>query len=98
MTTPTLDATDKVVVVTGASKGLGRAMALGFAAAGAHVVVTDVWTSMGQEAEVDERALVFPAYALDAEKVAVAAPDVTVGLGRVDAQVKTALAGPPKGR
>ena len=39
MTMPNLDATDKIVVVTGASKGLGRAMALGFAAAGAHVVV-----------------------------------------------------------
>ena len=37
---PNLDATDKVVVVTGASKGLGRAMALGFAAAGGHVVVS----------------------------------------------------------
>jgi NAD(P)-dependent dehydrogenase (short-subunit alcohol dehydrogenase family) len=40
MTMPNLDATDKVVVVTGASKGLGRAMALGFAAAGGHVVVS----------------------------------------------------------
>jgi len=40
MTMPSLDATDKVVVVTGASKGLGRAMALGFAAAGGHVVVS----------------------------------------------------------
>jgi len=40
MTTPNLDATGKVVVVTGASKGLGRAMALGFAAAGADVVVS----------------------------------------------------------
>jgi len=39
MTVPTLDATGKVVVVTGASKGLGRAMALGFAQAGADVVV-----------------------------------------------------------
>ena len=39
MTIPTLDATGKVVVVTGGSKGLGRAMALGFAAAGADVVV-----------------------------------------------------------
>jgi NAD(P)-dependent dehydrogenase (short-subunit alcohol dehydrogenase family) len=39
MTKPNLDATDKIVIVTGASKGLGRAMALGFAAAGAHVVV-----------------------------------------------------------
>ncbi|HEX7097584.1 MAG TPA: SDR family NAD(P)-dependent oxidoreductase, partial [Acidimicrobiales bacterium] len=30
----------KVVVVTGASKGLGRAMALGFAQQGADVVVS----------------------------------------------------------
>jgi NAD(P)-dependent dehydrogenase (short-subunit alcohol dehydrogenase family) len=40
MSTPTLDATGKVVIVTGASKGLGRAMALGFAEAGADVVVS----------------------------------------------------------
>ena len=39
MTIPTLRADDKVVVVTGGSKGLGRAMALGFAEAGADVVV-----------------------------------------------------------
>jgi len=40
MTIPSLSATGKVVVVTGASKGLGRAMALGFAEAGADVVVS----------------------------------------------------------
>jgi len=39
MTIPNLDATGKIVVITGASKGLGRAMSLGFAAAGADVVV-----------------------------------------------------------
>jgi ornithine carbamoyltransferase len=44
----------------------------------ADVLYTDVWASMGQEAEADERALVFPAFALDREKVAVAKPDVTV--------------------
>jgi ornithine carbamoyltransferase len=44
----------------------------------ADVLYTDVWASMGQEAEADERALVFPAYALDAEKVGVARPDVAV--------------------
>lgn len=33
-------AAGKVVVITGASKGLGRAMAMGFAQAGAHVVVS----------------------------------------------------------
>jgi NAD(P)-dependent dehydrogenase (short-subunit alcohol dehydrogenase family) len=39
VTIPSLDATGKVVVVTGGSKGLGRAIALGFAEAGADVVV-----------------------------------------------------------
>ena len=39
MTIPNLRADGKVVVITGASKGLGRAMALGFAEAGADVVV-----------------------------------------------------------
>jgi len=38
-TNPTLRFDDRVVVVTGGSKGLGRAMALGFAHAGADVVV-----------------------------------------------------------
>ena len=40
MAIPTLRADGKVVVVTGGSKGLGRAMALGFAEAGADVVVS----------------------------------------------------------
>ena len=44
----------------------------------ADVLYTDVWASMGQEAEADERALVFSAYALDRDKVDVAKPDVTV--------------------
>jgi ornithine carbamoyltransferase len=48
------------------------------ACAGADVLYTDVWASMGQEAETAERALVFPSYALDAEKVSFARPDVTV--------------------
>src|SRR5436190_8937232 len=39
MANPTLRADDKIVVITGGSKGLGRAMALGFAAEGADVVV-----------------------------------------------------------
>jgi NAD(P)-dependent dehydrogenase (short-subunit alcohol dehydrogenase family) len=40
LTIPSLNAHGKVVVITGASKGLGRAMALGFAEAGAAVVVS----------------------------------------------------------
>lgn len=48
------------------------------ASAGADVLYTDVWASMGQESETKERALVFPGYALDQAKVDVARPDVTV--------------------
>jgi ornithine carbamoyltransferase len=48
------------------------------ASRGADVLYTDVWASMGKEAETDERALVFAGYALDREKVDVAAPDVSV--------------------
>ena len=40
MTIPDLRADEKVVVITGASRGLGRAMALGFGQAGGTVVVS----------------------------------------------------------
>ncbi len=40
MTLPSFRLDGKVAVVTGSSKGLGRAMALGFADAGADVVVS----------------------------------------------------------
>jgi ornithine carbamoyltransferase len=48
------------------------------AAAGADVLYTDVWASMGQEAEAEERALVFSAYSLDQKLVELASPDVVV--------------------
>jgi ornithine carbamoyltransferase len=48
------------------------------AATGANVLYTDVWASMGQESESDERALVFPSYQLNAKTVDVAADDVVV--------------------
>lgn len=45
---------------------------------GAHVLVTDVWVSMGQEAERAERLAAFAAHALDAELVALADPEAIV--------------------
>jgi ornithine carbamoyltransferase len=48
------------------------------AANGADVLYTDVWASMGQEAEHDERVLVFTAYRLDGRMVDRAADDAIV--------------------
>jgi ornithine carbamoyltransferase len=48
------------------------------AAEGADVLYTDVWASMGQEAEADERALVFPQYQLNIKMVEAASDDVIV--------------------
>ena len=48
------------------------------AVAGAHVVVTDVWTSMGQEAERAKRLLAFSGYMVDDELLALADPDAIV--------------------
>jgi ornithine carbamoyltransferase len=48
------------------------------AAEGASVLYTDVWTSMGQEAERAARLVAFERFTVDAELVALAAPDVAV--------------------
>lgn len=45
---------------------------------GAHVVYTDTWTSMGQEAEAVERRKVFPPYQVNAALLRAAAPDALV--------------------
>ncbi len=50
----------------------------GDAVAGAHVLYTDVWTSMGQEAERAARAHAFRAYAITPGLLAAAAPDAIV--------------------
>lgn len=48
------------------------------AAAGAHVLYTDVWTSMGQEGQRELRREVFGKYQLNARLLALAAPDAIV--------------------
>lgn len=45
---------------------------------GAHVIYTDTWTSMGQEAETEKRKAVFPPYQVNAQLVSEADKDVIV--------------------
>jgi ornithine carbamoyltransferase len=44
----------------------------------AHVIYTDTWTSMGQEAETEKRKKVFPPYQVNAQLVSEARPDAIV--------------------
>ncbi|HEX9860763.1 MAG TPA: ornithine carbamoyltransferase, partial [Nitrospirota bacterium] len=48
------------------------------AARGANVIYTDVWASMGQEKEREERAAAFKGYQVNSGLIAVARPDVLV--------------------
>ena len=57
MAVPSFRLDGKVAVVTGASKGLGRAMALGFAASGADVVVSSRRVAACEEVAAEIRAL-----------------------------------------
>ncbi len=48
------------------------------AAAGADVLYTDVWASMGQESEAEDRSKVFADYRIDAETMTLADPDAVI--------------------
>jgi NAD(P)-dependent dehydrogenase (short-subunit alcohol dehydrogenase family) len=92
---PSLDATGKVVIVTGGSKGLGREMVLGFAEAGADVVVTsrklEHCEAVAEEVrEMGRRALAVSCHVGDWEQCEVLI-DVTVAeFGSIDVLVNNA--------
>ncbi len=95
MTIPTLSAAGKVVVVTGGSKGLGRAMSLGFAEAGADVVVASRKIE-GCEAVAAEirasgrRALAVRCHVGDWDQCATLVDASVAAFGRIDVLVNNA--------
>ncbi|MCU1378266.1 MAG: family NAD(P)-dependent oxidoreductase [Acidimicrobiales bacterium] len=95
MTIPTLDATGKVVVVTGGSKGLGRAMALGFAEAGADVVVASRKLEPCEEVaaeirDMGRRALAVSCHVGDWDQCAALIDATVAAFGRIDVLVNNA--------
>jgi len=95
MTIPSLSATGKVVVVTGASKGLGRAMALGFAEAGADVVVSsrklDACDVVAAEIRaIGRRALAVRCHVGDWDQCADLVDAAVAEFGRIDVLVNNA--------
>lgn len=88
-------AADQVVWITGASAGLGRALALAYADAGADVAVSarrvDRLESLAAEIEQrGRRALALPCDVLDPEAIEAAAERVVAHLGRLDVAVANA--------
>jgi ornithine carbamoyltransferase len=71
-----VDRAAEIAAETGGSIEVGTDP--GMAAKGAHALYTDVWASMGQEREADERALVFRPYQLNDALIDVADPAALV--------------------
>ncbi|HEV8298797.1 MAG TPA: glucose 1-dehydrogenase [Acidimicrobiales bacterium] len=87
--------TDKVAVITGGGKGIGAAIALAFADAGADVAVTartaeDVESVAAQVRARGRRALAFPADVNDLDAVAALVERTVAELGGVDIVVNNA--------
>jgi NAD(P)-dependent dehydrogenase (short-subunit alcohol dehydrogenase family) len=95
MTIPSLDASGKVAVVTGGSKGLGRAIAVGFAEAGADVVVASRKRDACEKVADEVRAMGRHALAVECHvgewDQCATLVDVTVAeFGRIDVLVNNA--------
>lgn len=84
---------DKVAVVTGAAKGIGRAIALEFAKEGANVVVNDVIDASDTVKEIENlggKSLFIKADASDLKQVEQMFSKVIESFGRVDILVNNA--------
>jgi ornithine carbamoyltransferase len=66
---------NEVAPATGANITVANDMQ---AAAGAEVLYTDVWASMGQESEAAERKRIFTKYCIDADTMKLADPDAVI--------------------
>jgi NAD(P)-dependent dehydrogenase (short-subunit alcohol dehydrogenase family) len=87
--------TDQVAVITGGGAGIGRAIALAFAAVGADVVIGDIVPERCEEAaarvrELGRRALAVPTDVMDTAQVVALIERAASELGRIDILVNNA--------
>src|SRR5690606_17108402 len=92
-----MDFTNKVVLVTGASRGIGAALAQGFAAQGAMVVINYLSNHAAAEQVVEDcvaaggDAWAVPADVMDASAVEAMVQDILLETGRIDVVVNNAF-------
>ncbi|HEV8308034.1 MAG TPA: glucose 1-dehydrogenase [Methylomirabilota bacterium] len=99
MEIPSFRLDDRVAVVTGASRGIGRAIALGLARAGAHVVLTarkqpDLDAVAQEVAALDRRALPLAAHMGRRSEIDRVFDATAKEFGRVDVLVNNAATNP----
>jgi NAD(P)-dependent dehydrogenase (short-subunit alcohol dehydrogenase family) len=87
--------TDQVAIVTGGGGGIGRAICLAFASAGAHIVIGDIVAERCAETaarvrELGRKALAVPTDVMDTEQIRALISRCEVELGRIDILVNNA--------
>ena len=95
--------TDKIAIVTGSSRGIGRSIALGFAKAGAHLVILSRHLSQVEKVAEEVKSLGRKAIAIQADVSKRDEVDRLVGktldeFGRIDILVNNAGISPPSMR
>lgn len=86
---------DKVAIVTGASQGIGRALALGLARNGAHVALVGLNAARAEQVKAEiqalgRKALVVPTNLLQVSQIRAMAEQVHAHFGRIDILVNNA--------
>jgi NAD(P)-dependent dehydrogenase (short-subunit alcohol dehydrogenase family) len=86
---------DKIAVVTGAGRGIGRSMALGLAEAGAHIAVSDIDAAAVEDTAIAVKALGRESLAVPADMGSMDDIDRMIGqakdtFGRIDIMVNNA--------
>ncbi len=93
---PTIDLTGRTALVTGASRGIGRAVAAAFAAAGANVVISSRKQDAldAAAAEMDGEVSTFAANAGDPDAAAACVAHAVERFGSIDVLVNNAATNP----
>jgi NAD(P)-dependent dehydrogenase (short-subunit alcohol dehydrogenase family) len=95
MTPTDYQLTDQVAIVTGGGSGIGRAIALTYAAAGADVVIADINPALCEEtvariAETGRRGLGIPTNVMDTNQIRAMVEKTEQEFGRIDILVNNA--------